>query len=235
MPLQPLSPSPSQQHQRAADRSSSTTPTQQRRTSNAKRLERSRSAVSLPNSPPETPTSFTHQDPMTRQYLANRRRTVALDKGIQLRKTFQEWLECKTEDNRRRSLNTIHAKELERLRDEQSRHDRFLKAKTYTEWKSDKEDQLRHQLEEEREKTKVESVKHSQKEREAEELRVKKYNEWLVKKFQAELAEEERKIDELRNREKLKKKNVGNESDIKEEKTRTADNEQKNIIRRNSK
>ena len=149
------------------------------------------------------------------QYLNTRRQTVALDKGIQLRKTFDEWLNDKTEDNRRRSLHTMHTREIERLREEQSRLARFSNTKSYDDWKCEKENELRVRLEEAREKSKEHNAEQTRKERGAEELRAKKYNEWLVNKFHAELAAEERKIQELmKNREKLKKmQNKNDDSD----------------------
>lgn len=217
----PPPPPPHSQIQQKQKNQKPTTPTppsttntqQQRRASNSKKFQRSQSAVILPNSSLPHLQTLTHNqhDTGTQQFMSSRRRTVALDKGIQLRKTFHEWLESKTEDNRRRSLNTIHAQELERLRAEQIRRDRFSTTKTYTEWKSEKEEIIRHQVEETRQKAREEIVKQAQKKKEAEELRVKKYDEWLVKKFQAELAEEEKKIEELRlTKDKLKKLSKNN-------------------------
>ena len=160
--------------------------------------------MSLPNSPPQTPIG-TADHPST-NYLASRRRTVALDRGIQLRKTFEEWLNSKTQENRRRSLHTLHMKEIERLREEQSRKERFDRGKTFDEWKNEKEERLRQQLSDEKEKTKILYEQQVIKDRANEELREKKYNEWLVKKFEQELRNEELKIEELRNREKMKQK-----------------------------
>jgi len=136
-------------------------------------------SYSLPNSPPQSPTiDKTTVARLPKQYLANRRRTVAFDKGIQLRKTFQEWLETKTDEKRRQSLNLHHVKEIERIREEKQ---------------TENAEQL------------------IQKEKQMDEQRTKKYNEWLVKKFEAELAEEERKIQELR---KYKNKGVLEETEI---------------------
>ncbi|XP_066920626.1 trichohyalin-like isoform X1 [Clytia hemisphaerica] len=167
-------------------------------------FQRCQSAMSLPNSPPQTPIG--NADHPSGDYLASRRRTVALDRGIQLRKTFEEWLNTKTQENRRRSLHTLHVKEIERLREEQSKKERFDRGKTFDEWKYEKEERLRQQICHEKEKTKILSEQQVVKEKTNEELREKKYNEWLVKKFEQELRDEEQKIEELRNREKLKQK-----------------------------
>jgi len=169
-------------------------------------------SYSLPNSPPQSPTiDKTTVARLPKQYLANRRRTVAFDKGIQLRKTFQEWLETKTDEKRRQSLNLHHVKEIERIREEQLRRERFEKTKSFDEWKNEKEEILRQQFAEAKQKQTENAEQLIQKEKQMDEQRTKKYNEWLVKKFEAELAEEERKIQELR---KYKNKGVLEETEI---------------------
>ena len=158
-----------------------------------------RPSTSLPGSRIQTPTFEDANLHPSRQYLVSRRRTVAFDRNIQLRKTFEEWLVVKSQESRRRSLNLQTMKEVEQLREEKLRKERFEGAKTFDEWKHEKEEIMKQQTVEAKEKEKEQNEKQIEKEKRDEALRQKKYNEWLKKKFEAELAEEERKIQELRN------------------------------------
>lgn len=141
-----------------------------------------------------------------REYLETRRQTVAVSNGIKCQATvnssripYEKWLQIKAAEQRRKSISIANLKELEKLREQQVRQERFGNARPFEKWKEQKDEELKIKQSNEREQEKQLQLQQMERQRTHRELKEKKYKEWLEKKFEQELAEEQRKIKEIRN------------------------------------
>lgn len=133
--------------------------------------------------------------------ILNRRRSIQPN---HVRKTHTEWLADKIEERRRKSiagrsssmLPTIDASTLKRLQ-------RLALQKSFEEWKKEKDEASKEQLEKEKQKEEVKEVI-SKTNTDHEELKKKKYEEWLRKKHEQDVETELTKIQKLRQTNSLK-------------------------------